>query len=81
MATVGVEPTNNHAERAIRPAVLWRKGSFGNDAERGATFAERVLTVVATLRQHGRAILAFLVDALRAQFRRTPAPSLIQATT
>ena len=25
----GVEPTNNVAERAIRPAVLWRKGSFG----------------------------------------------------
>ena len=25
----GVEPTNNAAERAIRPAVLYRKGSFG----------------------------------------------------
>src|SRR6266545_2527259 len=25
----GVEPTNNTAERALRPAVLWRKGSFG----------------------------------------------------
>src|SRR5262245_58054066 len=25
----GVEPTNNVAERALRPAVLWRKGSFG----------------------------------------------------
>jgi transposase len=25
----GVEPTNNGAERALRPAVLWRKGSFG----------------------------------------------------
>ena len=23
----GVEPTNNGAERALRPAVLWRKGS------------------------------------------------------
>jgi len=26
----GVEPTNNRAERALRCAVLWRKGSFGN---------------------------------------------------
>ena len=25
----GIDPTNNAAERAIRPAVLWRKGSFG----------------------------------------------------
>ncbi|OLD94469.1 MAG: hypothetical protein AUI36_46440, partial [Cyanobacteria bacterium 13_1_40CM_2_61_4] len=25
----GVEPTNNTAERSIRPGVLWRKGSFG----------------------------------------------------
>jgi len=26
----GVEPTNNAAERAVRPGVLWRKSSFGN---------------------------------------------------
>jgi hypothetical protein len=25
----GVEPTNNAAEWALRPGVLWRKGSFG----------------------------------------------------
>jgi transposase len=29
-----VEPTNNAAERAIRPGVLWRKGSFGTPARR-----------------------------------------------
>ena len=28
----GVEPTNNAAERAIRPGVLWRKGSFGTQS-------------------------------------------------
>lgn len=81
VATVGVEPTNNRAERSIRPAVLWRKGSFGNDSARGATFAERILTVVATLRQHGRSILPFLVDALRARFQQTTAPSLIPVST
>ena len=31
----GVEPTNNAAERAVRPAVLWRKGSFGATARWG----------------------------------------------
>jgi transposase len=32
----GVEPTNNAAERALRPAVLRRKRSFGNHSEAGA---------------------------------------------
>src|SRR5215475_10376463 len=31
----GVEPTNNTAERAIRPGVQWRKGSFGTQSEAG----------------------------------------------
>ncbi len=42
----GVEPTNNVSERALRPAVLWRKGSFGSDSEGGSRFAERLLIVV-----------------------------------
>src|SRR4029434_10586951 len=28
----GVEPTNNAAERAIRPGVLWRQGSVGTQS-------------------------------------------------
>ncbi len=33
-ATVeGVEPTNNHIERLLRPGVLWRKNAFGNHNE------------------------------------------------
>jgi hypothetical protein len=50
----GVEPTNNAAERALRPAGLWRTGSFGADSEAGSHFAERLLTVVASCRQQGR---------------------------
>jgi transposase len=38
---VGVEPTNNAAERAIRPGVLWRKGSFGTQSADGSRFGER----------------------------------------
>jgi transposase len=50
----GVEPTNNAAERALRPAVLRRAGSFGSDSEARGLFIERLLTVVATCRQqHG----------------------------
>jgi len=47
----GVEPTNNGAERALRPGVLWRKGSFGCESEAGSRFAERLLTAAATCRQ------------------------------
>src|SRR5262249_47099281 len=59
----GVEPTNNVSERTLRPAVLWRKGSFGSDSEAGSRFVERVLTVVASCRQQGRRLLDFLVAA------------------
>jgi transposase len=73
----GVEPTNNVAERALRPAVLWRKGSFGSDSEAGSRFAERLLTAVATCRQQGRSLLAFLVAAGEAALLRTAPPSLL----
>ena len=38
----GVEPTNNVAERALRPAVLWRKGSFGSDSQAGSRFPQKI---------------------------------------
>jgi transposase len=75
----GVEPTNNGAERALRPAVLWRKGSFGSDSEVGSRFAERLLTVAATCRQQGRGLLDFLVAAGEAALHGTAAPSLLPA--
>ena len=73
----GVEPTNNVAERALRPAVLWRKGSFGADSEGGSRFAERLLTVVATCRHHGRPLFAFLVAAGEAALLGIAPPSLL----
>jgi transposase len=75
----GVEPTNNVSERALRPVVLWRKGSFGSDSEAGSRFVERLLTVVATCRQQGRSLLAFLVAASEAALRGSAPPSLLAA--
>jgi transposase len=75
----GAEPTNNVAERALRPAVLWRKGSFGCDSEAGSRFAERLLTVAATCRQQGRALLDLLVAAGEAALQGIAAPSLLPA--
>ena len=73
----GVEPTNNVAESAIRPAVLWRKGSFGTDSERGSRFVERILTVVTTLRMQKRNVLDFMTAACEARLRGDRAPSLL----
>jgi len=73
----GVEPTNNIAERAVRHAVMWRKLCGGTHSERGSRFVERVLTVVATLRQQNRNTLAFLRAACEARFKGTQPPSLL----
>jgi len=73
----GVEPTNNVSERALRPAVLWRKGSFGSDSEAGSRFAERLLTMVASCRQQGRPLLEFLVAAGEAAVHGTTPPALL----
>ena len=78
---IGVEPTNNAAERALRPVVLWRKSSYGSRSTVGHAFVERMLTVVATLRQHGRNVLDFLHDACLASIRRAASPPLILAAT
>lgn len=73
----GVEPTNNPAERAIRPGVLWRKGSFGTQSAQGSRFVEAMMTVVATLKQQHRNALAYLTDACQAAYTGLPAPSLL----
>ena len=75
----GVEPTNNAAERALRPAVLWRKGSFGTQSEDGSRFVERILTVAASCKQQGRSLLDFLVSAVTAARLGLPPPSLVAA--
>ena len=59
----GVEPTNNAAERSIRPGVQWRKGSFGTQSAEGSRFVESMMTVVATLKQQQRNVLEYLTAA------------------
>ena len=73
----GVEPTNNAAERAIRPGVLWRKGSFGTQSPEGSRFVEAMMTVVATLKQQHRHVLDYVTAACEAALCGEPAPSLL----
>ncbi|MBQ0732612.1 MAG: protein-methionine-sulfoxide reductase catalytic subunit MsrP, partial [Oleispira antarctica] len=45
--------------RMIRPAVLWRKSSFGTPSARGSRFAECMLTVTQALKLQRRGVLDF----------------------
>jgi transposase len=76
----GVEPTNNTAERSIRPGVQWRKGSFGTQSEAGSRYVERIMTVVATLKQQNRNVLDYLTAAHEAALRGEAAPSLLPSS-
>ena len=73
----GVEPTNNHMERLMRLAVLWRRRSFGSNSEVGCRFVERILTVVQTCRLRNRKVLDFLTATLTAHRTTQSAPSLL----
>ena len=77
VSTVGVDPTNNAAERALRPAVIWRKTSFGAQSKRGSQFVARLMTVTTSLKAQGRNILDFLTQACLAVRTGQETPSLI----
>ncbi|MBA3946388.1 MAG: IS66 family transposase [Herpetosiphonaceae bacterium] len=76
----GVEPTNNAAERALRPAVLWRKGCYGTASVEGSRFVERILTVTTTCQQQQQPFLPFLADAVQRSWAGLPAPTLLPTT-
>ncbi len=73
----GVAPTNNSAERAFRPAVIWRNLSFGSQSQAGSEFVARMLTVNHSLKLQGRSILDFLTQSCLAARLGMQHPSLI----
>lgn len=78
VTTVGVEPTNNAAERAIRPAVQKRDVPvLVLKLRRFCTFVARMLTVVTSLKSQQRNILEFMTQAVVAALVGKPAPSLL----
>jgi transposase len=77
VVTEGVEPTNNHAERVQRRAVLWRRRSFGCHSSQGCRFVERILTVVQTLRLQRRSAVQFLQDSIAAHRSGQKGPKLV----
>jgi transposase len=73
----GIEPTNNAAERALRQAVIWRRIRGGTASASGSRFVERVLTVVATCRQHGRNVRDDLASCFEAERTGHAIPALL----
>jgi transposase len=77
----GVEPTNNTAERTLRPAVIYRKLSFGTQSASGSRYLERILTISETCRLQNRNAYEFLIEPMRAKFAGTAGPSLLSIST
>jgi transposase len=72
----GVEPTNNHAERALRSAVIYRKLSLGSQSEGGELRTSRLLSAHTSCRLQRRSLFAYLTDAIAAHARGDPVPLL-----
>lgn len=81
----GVEPTNNLAERSIRPGVQSRKTcgepcesiSYCTRSENGQLLRARLLTVSQTCRMQRRNSLEFYRAAIQAHRYNLPTPSLL----
>ena len=72
----GVEPTNNHAERGLRGAVIYRKLSHGTQSDQGERTIERLLSASITCRLRKQSLYAYLTQALTAHARGDPIPTL-----
>lgn len=55
----GVEPTNNRAERALRPCVVQNKIWGCHRTEDGAKNRDILMSVIGTMKQQGKSILTF----------------------
>jgi hypothetical protein len=77
----GVPFDNNAAERAIRPAVIIRKNSYGNRSARGADAQAVLMSVFRTLKQRGHDPIQTVVQSLATYIRTGQLPPLPPAKT
>jgi hypothetical protein len=73
----GLEPTNNRAERQIRPVVIDRRITQGTRGQRGMRWCERIWTTLATCKKQNRNVLDFIHESLIAHWSNKEYPSLI----
>jgi transposase len=73
----GIEPTNNAAERALRPAVMWRKRSQGTRSETGSAYVCAILSIWTTCKQQNRNVWGYLIEVCSAKQQGKPIPLLL----
>jgi len=66
---------NNHAERAIRPAVIIRKNSYTNRSDRGADAQAVLMSIYRTLKQRGHDPITTICNALTTYLTTGQLPS------
>lgn len=77
----GVPFDNNLAERAIRPAVIIRKNSYGNRSDHGADVQAILMTLFFTLKKRGHHPINTIRDALTTYLKTDQLPPLPSKTT
>ncbi|MBA2610941.1 MAG: IS66 family transposase [Bacteroidetes bacterium] len=77
--TEDVEPTNNHAERSLRPSVIWRKKYFCTRSDYGTDYVARSASINVTCRLQGKSSFTFLCELIQNYFvgKQTSALSLM----
>ena len=75
----GVEPTNNHGERCLRPSVIWRKKYFCTRSDYGSEFVARTASIIMTCKLQSKSSFVFLSQTLQSHFapEGSIAPSLV----
>jgi transposase len=68
-----IAPTNNAAERALRPAVIARKVSHCSKNEKGAAAFSAFKSVIQTIKKHGGNVLETLANLIRSSPPAEPA--------
>lgn len=79
LETENVEPTNNHAERNLRPSVIWRKKYFCTRSDYGTEYIARSASINTTCKLQGKSSFTFLCELMKNYFegKNTSAHSLM----
>jgi transposase len=72
-----VEPTNNHAERSLRPSVIWRKKYFCTRSDYGTEYVARSASLNVTSKLQKKSPFNFLCTLLQNYFAQTNTPALL----
>jgi len=72
------EPTNNRAERDLRPAVMARKVSCGNKTEAGKRSFEVLRSVASSCWKRGHDVISYLAGLLPIGARADPVPAAVK---